>query len=79
MMDFQIVYSKSNKVFVMHRRLAIAHLCIVLGAVWPPGSPASGVDPCQAAHLRTCVDNIIVSNDIGLLYCCSLGYEKPKG
>ena len=29
--------------------------------------------------LRTCVNNIIVISDIGLLYCCSLGYEKPKG
>ena len=51
-MVFQIVYSKSNRVFVMYRWLAISHLCIVIGAVWPPGSPASRVDPCQAAHLR---------------------------
>ena len=36
MMDFQIVHSKSNRVFVMYRWLAISHLCIVIGAVWPP-------------------------------------------
>ena len=43
--------------------------------------PSGSLAPLELTRvkLRTCVDNIIVSSDIGLLYCCSLGYEKPKG
>ena len=44
-MDVFIVYFKSNKVYVLHRWLAIAYLCIVFVAVSLPGSPASGGVP----------------------------------